>query len=84
MNPVEAWRRAHNTLRTDRSGEPIPMFRNYALHYAYTGTGFILAGLVLLLLLQVAGFGLILFGLIGYVFCDYYYYYYNFVAPRWR
>ncbi|MGO8686680.1 MAG: hypothetical protein ACLQT7_05750 [Candidatus Dormibacteria bacterium] len=40
---------------------------------------------MLLLLLQVAGFGLILFGLIGYVFCDYYYYYYyNFVAPRWR
>ena len=80
MHPVEVWRRAHHSLRIDRSGEPIPFIRNYALQYAYVGHAFVLAGLVLLLLLQVAGFGLILVGLMFYGACAFYY----FVVPRWR
>jgi hypothetical protein len=44
------------------------------------GHAFILVGLVLLLFLQVAGFGLILVGLMFYVACAFYF----FVAPRCR
>jgi hypothetical protein len=80
MKPVEMWRRAHHALRTDRSDEPIPLIRNYALQCAYAGHAFMFLGLVLLVFLQPAGLGLILFGLIGYAVCAFYY----FDAPRWR
>lgn len=80
MHPVEDWRRVHHPLRTDRSGEPIPLIRNYALQYVYAGHAFILVGVVLLFFVRVAGFGLILFGLAGYGFSAFYY----FVMPRWR
>jgi hypothetical protein len=83
MNPVDVWRRVHGSL-VDRHGKPIPLWRNYALHYALAGDVCILAGLVLLLFLQPAGLALILFGLLGYAFSALYHFFMpTWLYPRW-
>jgi hypothetical protein len=60
-------------LRLDRRGQRVPLIRNYSLQYALTGTLFLLTGLVTLVLGNVVGLGLIVFGLIGFAFSWAYY-----------
>jgi hypothetical protein len=80
MSPVVAWRRIHRSLRTNSSGEPVPLVRNYALQCAYVGHAGIVAGLTLLLFRQGVGLELILLGVFGYAACAINY----FVTPWWR
>jgi hypothetical protein len=60
-------------LLLNRKGQRVPLIRNYPLQYSVVATPFVLVGLVALAIGNVAGFALIAFGLIGYVFAGVYY-----------
>ncbi len=60
-------------LLLNRSGQRVPLIRNYPFQNFVAGTLFVLVGLATLALGNAVGFALIAFGLIGYVFAGVYY-----------
>ena len=60
-------------LLLNRNGQRVALIRNYPFQYFVAGTLFVLVGLVTLTLRNPVGFGLIVFGLVGYVFARVYY-----------
>jgi hypothetical protein len=60
-------------LLLNRKGQRVPLIRNYPLQYFVAGTLFLLVGLATLALGNAIGFGLIAFGLIGYMVAGVYY-----------
>jgi hypothetical protein len=60
-------------LLLNRSGQRVPLIRNYPFQYFVVGTLFLLVGLATLARGNATGYALTVFGLSGYVFAGVYY-----------